>query len=140
MAMGTKHCREKTYSNQEAAMPTAIAFAEDALRVYILADAYFYDTLIGNFSLESNLFAKEKRAGVFQIWRQEDSSVPDEPVIPPKLMAVCTYSHDTKTWKVSLSNGEKLTLIDNGNVWDIVVPSQNYPTKRQRRRTNAGKR
>jgi len=120
-------------------MPTTIACAEDALRVYMLANAYLYDALIGNFSMTSNLVAKEKREGVFHIWCQEQSSVSEEPIIPPKLMAACTYSHETKTWKVTLSNGEKLTLLDNGNVWDV-VPSQNHPTKRPRRRTNVRKR
>jgi hypothetical protein len=88
----------------------------DAIQVYTLAVAYLFNAKIGNCDLTSTLYAKEMWSGVFHVWCREHTSR-EQPIVP---VAICVYRRENQVWKIELVCGEKLALLDRGNVWDIV--------------------
>ena len=107
--------------------------SEHAIQIYLLALAYLHDIRIGHPSTASTWHAKEKWAGVFYIWQREQPLAQEMPIALIPLgdpVAVCTYKRETKLWQVDLSHGEKSTLYDYGDVWEITQREQPLASKK----------
>ena len=125
-------------------MTTPKVSAEDALEVYLIAMAYLHDATIGSSSLASTLYVRGWSGITFSIWRRDESAAEEEPSAPAAPVALCTYNKKTRTWKVELRSGEKLTLLDEGKVWGIPgqggmtplnrTPKQQHPTRKKYKR------
>jgi hypothetical protein len=98
-------------------MTSAPSLSKDALRLYALTMAYLYDEEIGNEGSTSAVQVQEISSDLFHIWQGEPPAGPKQSITP---VAVCTYNQATLTWKVKLSSGESLTLLDKQNVWEVV--------------------
>lgn len=125
--------------------PTIHTTAEDAVCIYTLTIAYLFNARIGGPSSASTLRVKERSGNTFYIWRREFSEVTEEPIVPATLtapVAVCSHKKGTKLWRVKLISGEELTLLDKGDVWDIVwdadIPPLAFIKKRQGRSRTRG--
>lgn len=118
---------------------------EDAVHIYTLTIAFLHNARIGTPPLASTLRVKERSGDTYYIWRREFSEAAAEPILPanPTMpVAICTHKKGTKLWRVKLSSGEELTLLDKGDVWDIVWDADLSPlvftNKRQERSRSQG--
>jgi hypothetical protein len=119
--------------------------SEDAIQLYLLATAYLHDATIGSSSLTSTLYTREWSGTTFCIWRRTDSAAEEKPRAPAAPVALCTYQKKTKSWEVELRSGETLTLLDEGEVWEIPgqggmiplcrIPKQKRPGRKKYKRT-----
>ena len=115
-------------------MVTRRVSPEDAILVYLTAIAYLNETEISGQEEAYAWLAKEKWAGVFYIWPRKPYAERGD-TIPT---AMCTYKKAHLQWEVAMHSGERLTLYDNGPVWDITRDEEKSVTRKTAKRYRRG--
>ena len=111
--------------------------SEDAILVYLIAIAYLNETEITGNEEARAWRAKEMWAGVFYVWPR----VPNAEQAGPVPTAICTYKGTQLQWEVAVHSGERLTLYDNGHIWDIVENEEKLSaTKKAKRYRRCGRK
>ncbi len=98
-------------------MTTPHVSPEDAIRIYALSVSYLHDAEIGNGGTAIPIHVNEMAPDIFYIRSREQYDKQGSRTAP---LAICLYNNGAKIWKTELISGETLTLVDKGDVWEVV--------------------